>query len=126
MGDSISTIIKIWQTTGDYHGNLWMFYILVVSGILGFSFSESFARRALVSRVGLLVLLSAFLFANLKSIYDNLEIYNSSVRQLILISSGDLEPVTSSIKEISRTHLIALHLLLDASVLSIVGYRSFR
>ena len=120
--------IAIWTESSQGHSDLWMFYIVIVTAVVGYAFSESFERSTKSNpTVGyaLLLALFAFMVANVYSIWRNLDMYESATKAIALYAKGDtiLKTVTSSIVDIDRWLVIPLHLVLDLLVIYVVYSR---
>ena len=119
-------IIDIWKSSGDSYADLWMFYILIVSGALGFAFSNRLGKADVWARWCLVAILSFFMGANLYWLWNNMEIYNASVDQLRIISernttNENLEKVLEEIERLPDYLIVALHIILDVCALIILG-----
>ena len=116
-----ATVLAIWNDASENHSNLWMLYIVVVSGVLGFSFSEHYAK--IVSECRPLawvtfIALVAFMISNVVSLTHNIDVLDKS--RLALLSMDDqTDKVKAAINSTSINYwvIISLHLILDALIL---------
>lgn len=104
-----------------------MFFIVVVSSALGFSFTDAFGGASAFAKGCLLVLLALFLAVNVVSIWNNLAIYNEAVVQLQAISpeGSPLGAVAHKIRVIPREALGVAHALFSLLALGVLYWRSF-
>lgn len=121
----MSEVLDVWKVSNESHNRLWTYYIAVTSAVLGFSFSETFITTTPVTaKIGLLVLLIAFLLSNLISIRQNLRTYNAAIAELRAINSEtSLGRVATSMHPISITLLTAFHILIDACATTTLASR---
>ena len=117
----METALAIWENASSNHGNLWGIYILVVSAVLGFSYSEHFSKIAAESRqlvwVTFLVL-AVFMVSNVYSLIQNNCILDKAREALIELNTKDEEVVSAIQSTAMNVYLItALHLTLDFLVL---------
>ena len=116
-----ATVLAIWNDASENHSNLWMLYILVVSGVLGFSFSEHYTK--IVSECRPLawvtfVALIAFMISNVVSLIHNIDVLDKS-RLALLKIGGQTDEAKAAINSTSIDCwvIISLHLVLDALIL---------
>ena len=122
--------LAIWNDASDNHGNLWTIYILVVSAVLGFSYSEHFSR--IVSECKelawiTLLVLAIFMLSNIYSLDSNFDVLDNSRVALIDIVEQkhntkepfDISKIKTAISttERERGWVLALHGALDLFIL---------
>lgn len=123
MADELGPIISIWQMAGSTYQNLWTFFIVVVSAVLGFSFSETFKNLSRSIHHILVVILALFLISSAVSMWDVLHVYNTAVQELQNSCSHTEQPlctVVTSIEKIPTYLVMILHGLLDVGALTMV------
>ena len=126
--NELEALVAIWQRSRDVHADLWMFYIVVLVGVVGYCLTDSYARVPAFARGCLVVLLLGFMAVNGWSIWDNLAVYNTATAQLkVLPEIGKpLKLATSSMREIHAVHLVVVHGVLDACVIAVAVVRGSR
>ena len=121
-------MIAIWSESSRNHSNLWMFYIVIVTAVAGFSLTTSSLVAGASNSwaaYAILVALAVFMVVNAISIWNNLATYEAARQGLITLSETEihLRLVVDSINEIPRFLVIAVHGVLDILVLSAVASR---
>lgn len=122
MAEQLQSIISIWKASGAAHQTLWTFFIVVVSAVLGFSFSKSYRDLPKTVRRALLFLLGLFLATNALSLWNNLAIYNTAILELAKLCDPQdpLYRVVTEIERIPRLLVIAAHIVLSICALFMV------
>ncbi len=121
--------IAIWTEVSQNHRNLWMFYIVIVTAVVGYAFSESFERAIKINnRIGYIILaaLVIFMASNVVSMWINLNTHKAATAAIKVFAKGDttLESVTSSVAGIHVWAVIPLHIVLDLIVIYVVYIRT--
>ncbi len=120
--------IAIWTEVSQNHRNLWMFYIVIVTAVVGYAFSESFESAIKINnRIGYIILaaLVIFMASNVVSMWTNLNTHKAATAAIKVFAKGDttLESVTSSVAGIHIWAVIPLHIVLDLFVIYVVYMR---
>jgi hypothetical protein len=122
----MESVVDVLINASQIHISHWTLYVVVVTAVLGYSFSDSYQvliRRDGKIRYALLFVLILFMLVNLFSIYFNAEIYNAAVSEIKKTTDEHLLTLASSFTGIPISLILVIHVLFDFIVLSILYHR---
>ena len=123
--DFVKQLVELWKAAGTNHGELWKYYMVVASAVLGFAFSDKFFNLQPLVRKALFFLFTAFLLSNIISIYFNFLVYNAATDAVRSLAAQFSTPVANSLCVTPTWVVVGLHGILDICALLIVGARAF-
>jgi|GEM_PF-2905047 hypothetical protein len=75
--DGVNEAIALLTSSNDLHYQIWMFYVVVALGLIGYRFSESYDKLPLNRRIIVIVGFVAFSGSNLFAMYQNMVHFNT-------------------------------------------------
>lgn len=117
----MSDILSLFDTARTHHHQLWTMYIVIVLGVLGFSFSETYAKCDGTSRALLSSAYIVFALGHIFSLIGNYHFHNAIVGQFSnlnppVVQGFDFQVVLSKISKNLIWPEVAGHIALDLAV----------
>jgi hypothetical protein len=104
--EHIDSIVSLFNQTTVSHSQYWMFFIVVVFGILGYCFTEKYNE---IEKLGICILVVgfvAFSIYNAVAMYQNVVVYNYLLKTLQSTGINRLDLATSIFEEKSEFKII--------------------
>ena len=121
----ITSLLDVWKFAAGEHKTLWTYFITIVTGVVGFSFSDKFPSMSTQAKAALLAALGVFLLSNVVSLGVNLCIYNAATLELAK-QKEKIGSVAAALITTPWHVLLTLHALLDIAAILMVYHRAFR
>ncbi len=126
MSVGLNEAVSILTSTNNLHYELWMFYIVVATGLLSYRFSDAYVHIENSRRLIIIAGFIAFAISNLIAIHQNITHFNSvlSVLQSYKFpdSSVDLSSVFKVYNDKPPLRILGFHCFLTV-LLSYVLYK---
>lgn len=80
--NGVDEAITLLTSSNDLHYQIWMFYVVVAIGLLGYRFSETYNNLSEKRRIIVIIGFVAFAGSNLVSMYQNMVHFNAVLTAL--------------------------------------------
>jgi uncharacterized membrane protein len=91
MSDGLNEAITLLSSSNNLHYQIWMFYVVVAIGLLGFRFSETYDNLSQKRRLIIIIGFVGFSASNLIAMYQNMSHFNvvlSALQEYKVDSNG--------------------------------------
>lgn len=124
--NGLSEAISLLSSSNNLHYQIWMFYVVVAIGLLGFRFSETYEHLAANKRKLVIVGFIAFSFSNLIAMHQNMIHFNVILENIQIADFGSMEIDFQDIFSSYRTKVIWRVLGFHAVVTTLLSYVLYR